>query len=191
MYYRHACFRLVGYFVHLFGVKECGVFYSDIEDITGSLTSKQFVQTNCCFLLVNVLRVLVSVSFPLLNWRRAAAQNLGHEHGKKIMFSKVSESDLSSAARHNAAASLRIVKRPEGLLCLFSIAHGLFIILFFLEKYSTDIKVVLVDVLKYSAPHCSIFFFICILQNLLSLFQCPKRTNLLQSIAGFVLSHLF
>lgn len=26
MYYRHVCFRLVGYSVHLFGVKECGVF---------------------------------------------------------------------------------------------------------------------------------------------------------------------
>lgn len=36
-----------------------------------------------------------------------------------------------------------------------------------------------------------IFFIMCILQNFSSLFQCSKRTNLLQNISGFVLHHFF
>lgn len=86
------------------------------------------------FSIANVLGVLVSVSCPLLNQRKEVTQNLGIEHDKKIMFCRcvMSGSDLSSTARHNAAASLSTVKWPEGLLCLFSMAHDLFIMLFFL-----------------------------------------------------------
>lgn len=130
MCYRHA----LSWLGLLFGFDLSRVKERELKISWGLWHQNNVTKQTAYFSIANVLRVLVSVSCHLLNQRKEVTQNIGKEHGKKRMFCRcvVSESDLSNAARHITAASLSTVKWPEGLLGLFSMAHGLFIMLFLL-----------------------------------------------------------
>lgn len=59
-------------------------FYSDSEDLTWSVTSEVLFPAKLfCILLVNGLRVVVSISCTLYNQRKAVAQNF---HSDKEWF---------------------------------------------------------------------------------------------------------
>lgn len=169
-------------------VKECEL------KISQGLWHRSNVSTQTAqFPIANILRVLVSVSCPLLNQSKEVTQKSGNGHGKKIMFCRcvVSESDLSSTARHNPAASLSTAKCQKGF-CACSLWHMFSSQCFYSCKNTVLIEKYLLMCQNSMHQENYIFFFIMyILQNFSSFLQCSKRTNLLQNISGFLLSHLF